>query len=274
LHTSPLTPDTRHAHWFFRKRSIKKAKDLHVRKLVKKLKATKQTDALEAELRQAKEVDVEGLWTTVLLEGAEHTTDVARLLVSTDGVVDQLQVVEDMREKLKKSSRGSAASGSASDEEEADAEEDADADEDDGIEARAPAGTTDRARDNPKPTPATKKKDIKEKKKPKNRMGQRARQRLAEKQYGKDKALHIVENRARDQKRREQQDRRDRRDRRDHHRDRAGGDGSGTHPRGVNNNDDDDPATLHPSWQAKKAATKLVIPANPGTLGKNKIVFD
>ena len=168
MHTPPLTPDTRHARSFFRKRSIKKAKDLHVRKLVKKLKS-KQTDALEAELRRAKEVDVEGLWTTVL-EGAEHTTDVARLLVSTDGVVDQLQVVEDMRETLKKSSRSSAASGSgsASDEEEAEDAEDADA-EDDGIEACAPDGTTDRAQDNPtepsktnpnlKPTPATKKKD-------------------------------------------------------------------------------------------------------------------
>ena len=55
MHTPPLTPDTRHARSFFRKRSIKKAKDLHVRKLVKKLKS-KQTDALEAELRRAKEV--------------------------------------------------------------------------------------------------------------------------------------------------------------------------------------------------------------------------
>ena len=105
-----------------------------------------------------------------------------------------------------------------------------------------------------------------EKKKPKNRMGQRARQRLAEKQYGKDRARHILENRARDQKRREQQERKKAKVE----------ERTGSHHNRKPGIAEDDPATLHPSWQAKKATQKLVIPdisaatKNPA----NKIVFD
>ena len=261
------------------KRSIKKAKDLHVRKLVKKLKS-KKTEELNAELKRAKEMDVEGVWTAAL-EGGD-IGELGGTLVANEGVAGQLKLVKEMQNKIEEAektvSEGRDVVVGLNDKDEEDKEE-----EEEGKQARpttVPAtnglgdpeetrkdggrreeGTKKNTRDN-----NAKKPQKQEKKKPKNRMGQRARQRLAEKQYGKEKALHIIENRARDQKRKEQQERKERSEHLDEnalpHRHRK-------KPPVA----EDDPATLHPSWQAKKAATKFVIPSTD-TVARNRITFD
>ena len=338
------------------KRAIKKAKDLHVRKLVKKLKA-KQTDALDAELRRAKEVDLDGLWTRVLdgtlreandvdrreggAQGDEkgndrgngnnadnaHDTnvrDVERRLSRNDGVVRQMVVVEEIRDKLEQARQGREAettadagnspggdpkrrnkkdenekktsgededSGADTEDERGNAEdrttssEGEDGSVEDPHTQRHPTDkipNTSKHENSNRNTPTSSKgnnQKKKEKKKPKNRMGQRARQRLAEKQYGKDKALHIIENRARDQKRREQQEREKNKERYVEGGKVHGKDSSGAGDRKRSRKDatagSEDPAALHPSWQAKKALTqKLVIPDISGSAAKNKIVFD
>ena len=275
------------------KREIKRAKDLHVRKLVKRLKTGKADAASDAALRQAKEVDVEGLWTKVLdgmgdtgdMGGTEtdgHADDVERHLAGSKGVVQQLAVVDELREAVERAELAEREGVDAIDE--ADKVEGTkenvevrQGERKDGCEKREreEADSLSKVRSEKKQEKAKI-----EKKKAKNRMGQRARQRLAEKQYGKDRALHIVENRARDQKRREKQEKKKekeegrayyekRSDARSHYARRDPKDRKA----GIK---DDDPASLHPSWQAKKATQKVVIPDISAAAENrpNKIVFD
>lgn len=207
------------------KREIKRAKDLYVRKLVRRLKAGQTDAASDAALRRAKEVDVEKLWANVLDGGGGMEADgledeVDRHLAGSKGVVQQLAVVDELREAVEQAERderaeqaereGVDAAGEAIEiVEGGEATENVEAGRK-GERKREDAGSSSRVRaeeNMERNKDRSKEKARAEKKKAKNRMGQRARQRLAEKQYGKDRALHIVENRARDQKRREQQDR-------------------------------------------------------------------
>ncbi len=284
------------------KREIKRAKDLCVRKLVRRLKAG-QTDAAsdaasDAALRRAKEVDVEKLWANVLdggdgMEADGLEDEVDRHLAGSKGVVQQLTVVDELREAVEQAERDERAEQAEREGVDAAGEaigivEGGEATENveagrKGERKREDAGSSSRVRaeeNMERNKDRSKEKARAEKKKAKNRMGQRARQRLAEKQYGKDRALHIVENRARDQKRREQQDRKKGKEGAPANHGRSSGVGSRHAQRGPKDRkdgiQDDDPASLHPSWQAKKATLKVVIPdiSAATTNRTNKIVFD
>ena len=284
------------------KREIKRAKDLYVRKLVRRLKAG-QTDAAsdaasDAALRRAKEVDVEKLWANVLdggdgMEADGLEDEVDRHLAGSKGVVQQLTVVDELREAVEQAERDERAEQAEREGVDAAGEaiglvEGGEATENveagrKGERKREDAGSSSRVRaeeNMERNKDRSKEKARAEKKKAKNRMGQRARQRLAEKQYGKDRALHIVENRARDQKRREQQDRKKGKEGAPANHGRSSGVGSRHAQREPKDRkdgiQDDDPASLHPSWQAKKATLKVVIPdiSAATTNRTNKIVFD
>jgi hypothetical protein len=280
------------------KREIKRAKDLYVRKLVRRLKAGQTDAASDAALRRAKEVDVEKLWANVLDGGGGMEADgledeVDRHLAGSKGVVQQLAVVDELREAVEQAERDERAEqaereGVDAAGEEIEIVEGGEATENveagrKGERKREDAGSSSRVRaeeNMERNKDRSKEKARAEKKKAKNRMGQRARQRLAEKQYGKDRALHIVENRARDQKRREQQDRKKGKEGAPANHGRSSGVGSRHAQREPKDRkdgiQDDDPASLHPSWQAKKATLKVVIPdiSAATTNRTNKIVFD
>jgi len=277
------------------KREIKRAKDLYVRKLVRRLKAGQTDAASDAALRRAKEVDVEKLWANVLDGGGGMEADgledeVDRHLAGSKGVVQQLAVVDELREAVEQAERAEQAEREGVDAageaieivEGGEATENVEAGRK-GERKREDAGSSSRVRaeeNMERNKDRSKEKARAEKKKAKNRMGQRARQRLAEKQYGKDRALHIVENRARDQKRREQQDRKKGKEGAPANHGRSSGVGSRHAQREPKDRkdgiQDDDPASLHPSWQAKKATLKVVIPdiSAATTNRTNKIVFD
>jgi hypothetical protein len=153
---------------------MKKCKDLRIRAIVKDLKKQKQAGSsqkvydLEKELQQIKRLDIEPMWIDLCnLKTLNSTNEQYPPFIRSELVMEHLENMKTIQGKIKEVQNGIA-----------------ERDQDDGdstAEKRIESTIDAKAVDMKKSKDGENKKKPK---KPKNRMGQRARQRLAEKLHG------------------------------------------------------------------------------------------
>lgn len=184
---------------------------------------------LEEELQSAKDVDIENLWESLCNVGNEpELDDLGKSISKASGVVEQQEHVREMLAKIEE------VKNVAANEEQGHKEGKEDVEcpkRENSVRREAKQKDSKKQPDLPQTEKVTKKK------KPKNRMGQRARQKLAEKVHGsnaKHKQMAVEKKKSRKEKEQE--------------------------------------IPLHPSWAAKKKDTiKINLDAAPSA---KKVVFD
>ena len=184
---------------------------------------------LEKQLQSAKDVDIENLWESLCNADSEPELDeMGKSISKASGVVEQQEHVREMLIKIEEV-KNDAVNGDKGDEK---SKEDGESPKQEkSVQREAKQKDSKKQPDLPQAEKVTKKK------KPKNRMGQRARQRLAEKVHGskaKHKQMAVEKKNSRKEKEQE--------------------------------------IPLHPSWAAKKKDTiKINLDAAPSA---KKVVFD